>query len=146
MMKPIVMVSDFGIGGQGIPALKGVCKCVDPALQLFDLCHAIPPMDAEAAAEMIAANLSAWPENAVFVSAVDPGYMPGRAVCAYRLAGGQTIVAPVKDAFERIIKAKLDVAQVDDVTADSAAYAATQNAGALHGRDLAYCAAKLACK
>ena len=52
MMKPIVMVSDFGTGAQGVPAMKGVCKAVDPALQLFDLCHDIPPMDVEAGRAM----------------------------------------------------------------------------------------------
>ena len=144
MSKPIVLVSDFCSGDYGIPAMKGVCKAFDPCARVFDLCHDVPPMNVEKAAELIVESLSNWPEDSVFVSAVDPGYTPGRDVYAYKLKCGPVIVAPAKEAFDAVIRSKTDVEYVDVITAHSVKYASGEGPGALHGRDLAYCGAVMA--
>ena len=71
-MKPcIVMQTDFGVGGGG--AMYGVCKTIDPELQIYDLSHVIPKFNVEKASASLRNVMPFWPKGTIFVSVVDPG-------------------------------------------------------------------------
>ena len=49
-MKPaVVMQSDFGIDSGLVACMHGVCKIVDPELEIHDITHTLPAFDIQAA-------------------------------------------------------------------------------------------------
>lgn len=60
-MKPcIVMQTDFGMGGG---AMFGVCKCIDPELQLYDMAHTLPKFNVEKASSSLRNAIIYWPKG-----------------------------------------------------------------------------------
>lgn len=91
-MKPcIVMQTDFGMGGG---AMFGVCKCIDPELQLYDMAHTLPKFNVEKASSSLRNAIIYWPKGTVFVSVVDPGVGTSRRASVAKTKNGYYIVTP----------------------------------------------------
>ncbi len=73
MGNPLILQSDFGLGDGAVNAMYGVANCVDPTIRIFDLTHEIPPFHIWEGSYRLLQTITYWPENAVFVSVVDPG-------------------------------------------------------------------------
>ena len=85
-MKPcIVMQTDFGMGGG---AMFGVCKCIDPELQLYDMAHTLPKFNVEKASSSLRNAIIYWPKGTVFVSVVDPGVGTSRRASVAKTKNG----------------------------------------------------------
>ena len=138
----LVLLSDFG-DGHGSGAMTGVCKRVEPALSIYELTNDVPRFDVAQASRLIAGQLGAWPRGTVFVCAVDPSAGAGQRVLACETADGCIIVGPDNGCFADAA-AHPGICAARDVSALSEEYLRMCGGGASHGRNLAWCAAKIA--
>ena len=93
MPAPICFLSDFGLKDGYVGVVKGVVSSIEPALQVIDLSHAVPPGDVRAGAFILMTSLSYFPEGTVFLAVVDPGVGTERAGVAVK-AGVYHFVGP----------------------------------------------------
>lgn len=76
MFRPadiITLTTDFGLNDAYVGQLKGAALCRNSAVQLIDLCHAIPRQDILSAALSLRTSYSFFPRGTVHLAVVDPG-------------------------------------------------------------------------
>ena len=143
-MKPLVFQSDFGLVDGAVSAMYGVAYCVDPELKIHDLTHDITPYSIWEASYRLIQTISNWPEDTVFVSAVDPGVGTDRRSIVVRTKSGKYIVTPDNGTLTHVLRLDGIVAarQIDEKLNR------LPNSGesyTFHGRDVfAYTGARLA--
>ena len=72
-VRPIVLLTDFGLTDHYVGVMKGVILSLHPQAQIIDLSHEIEPQDI-ASAQILLRNAHAYfPKKSIFVSVVDPG-------------------------------------------------------------------------
>ena len=140
----VVIQTDFGsVSG----VMTGVCKIVDPSLQVFHITGKIPKFDVKAAGEMLVDVLPFWPEGTVFVSVVDPGVGTQRKASAALTQNGYYIVTPDNGCLDVVDKA-FGIKAVREIDQTVNRYTGNQwseKSDIFHGRDVfAYTAARLA--
>ena len=142
-MKPcIVMQTDFGVGGGG--AMYGVCKTIDPELQIYDLSHVIPKFNVEKASASLRNVMPFWPKGTIFVSVVDPGVGTARKSCVAKLSNGSYIVTPDNGTLT-YVKERIGIVAVREIDESVNRLKGSDKANSFHGRDVfAYTAARLA--
>jgi hypothetical protein len=69
----ITLLTDFGSQDYFVGAMKGAILSVNPAAQIVDITHEIPPQDIEAAAFNLLAVYKDFPAGTIHVAVVDPG-------------------------------------------------------------------------
>lgn len=69
----ITLLTDFGTADYFVPAVKGVIYSINPAVQVVDLTHEIPPQDIQAGAFTLGACYSYYPQGTIHLAVVDPG-------------------------------------------------------------------------
>src|SRR5207253_10250876 len=90
--RPIIaLVTDFGSPDYFAAAMKGVILSINPAAQIVDITHEIPPQDIHAAAFNLLATHKDFPANAIHVAVVDPGVGSSRRAVLIE-CGGQFFV------------------------------------------------------
>lgn len=141
-MKPcIVMQSDFGTGGG---AMFGVCKCIDPELQLYNSSYKIPRFDVERASLALRNALPFWPKGTIFVSVVDPGVGTARRASVAKTSNGYYIVTPDNGSLTDVLD-KFGIDEIREIDETVNRLKGSEKTNIFHGRDLfAYCAGKLA--
>jgi S-adenosylmethionine hydrolase len=92
-MSLITLTTDFGVGDSYVAQMKGVILTINPAVQIVDITHAIPPQDVARAATVIAEIAGAFPAGTIHVAVIDPGVGSDRALLAAE-AAGQRFLAP----------------------------------------------------
>ena len=144
-MKPvIVMQSDFGTDSGLVSCMHGICKIVDPQLQIFDITHVLPAFDIEAASFCLQYTVPCWPEGTVFVSVVDPGVGTDRRASVAKLKNGSYVVTPDNGALTYLHQ-MIGVEEIREIDETVNRYPKTMEISVFHGRDLfSYCAARLA--
>lgn len=144
-MKPaIVMQSDFGIDSGLVACMHGVCKIVDPELEIHDITHTLPAFDIDAASHCLQYTVPCWPSGTVFVSVVDPGVGTGRRACVAKLKNGSYVVTPDNGSLTHL-NSMIGVESIREIDEERNRYPETRDIHVFHGRDLfAYCGAKLA--
>lgn len=144
-MKPaIVMQSDFGIDSGLVASMHGVCKKIDPTLDVSDVTHVIKPYDIVAASKCLYTCMTCWPKGTIFVSVVDPGVGTARKACIAKTKNGYYISTPDNGTLTMVADAYgLDA--VREIDESKHRYMDTEFISVFHGRDLfSHCAAKLA--
>jgi hypothetical protein len=91
--RPIVFVSDFGLGNEWVGICHSVLADVSPRSPIVDLTHLIRPLDVQSGALLLADTLPYIAENAVVLGVVDPTVGKDREV-AVRTASGRDLVGP----------------------------------------------------
>ena len=144
-MKPaVVMQSDFGIDSGLVACMHGICKIVDPELEIHDITHTIPAFDIKAASHCLQYTVPCWPSGTVFVSVIDPGVGTGRKACVARLKNGSYIVTPDNGSLA-YLKVMTGIDQIRVIDEERHRYPETKDIHVFHGRDIfSYCAAELA--
>ena len=137
-MRPLVLLTDFGLADHYAGVLHAVIEREAPGAVRIDLTHEIPPGDVWAACFTLRAAWPHLPEDAVVLAVVDPGVGTARrAVAAH--AGGRWLVAP-----DNGLAAAAGPAD-RLVVLDAAAMGIPAPSATFHGRDLfAPAAARLA--
>jgi len=72
-MKPVVLITDFGLRDGFVGALKGVMLSINPNLQIVDLSHEVSPFEILEGALLLKAHYRYFPKGSIFVGVVDPG-------------------------------------------------------------------------
>lgn len=144
-MKPcIVMQSDFGMDSGLVASMHGVCKRVDPTLDVSDLSHLIPPFDIVSASGILQYTLPCWPEGTIFVSVVDPGVGTSRRACVAKTKNGYYIVTPDNGTLTYVDEF-YGIEAIREIDEKTNYFHGMEYVNVFHGRDMfAYCAARLA--
>jgi len=142
MRKPcIAMQTDFGVSSG---AMFGVCKSVDPELEIYDIAHNIPKFNIERASSHLRGILPFWPQGTVFVSVVDPGVGTSRKASVAKTMNGYYIVTPDNGSLTGVLS-EFGISEIREIDETVNRLKGTEKTSIFHGRDLfAYCAARLA--
>ena len=144
MKRAVVLQTDFGEGSVSVSTMKGVCRIVDPTLEVFDSTHSVRPFDVLKASDALFYVIPFWPAGTVFVSVVDPGVGTSRKSCVALLENGSYVVTPDNGTLT-YIKDRLGIKQVRQIDETANRYPTTRDVHIFHGRDVyAYTAARLA--
>jgi hypothetical protein len=88
----ITLLTDFGTSDYFLGAMRGVILSINPAVNIVDISHEIPPQDIEAAAFNLLCCYKNFPAGTVHVAIVDPGVGSNRkpivVACAQQLFVG----------------------------------------------------------
>lgn len=140
----IVLQTDFGLNWGAVASMYGVCKQVDPKLEIFDLSHTIDEFNTLAASSCLQYTIKYWPKGTVFVSVVDPGVGTDRRACVAKTSNGYYIVTPDNGTLTHI-KAMYGIDEVREIDESINRYPGSEGVNVFHGRDIfAYCGARLA--
>lgn len=144
MKRPVVLQTDFGEGSVSVSTMKGVCRIVDPTLEVFDSTHSVKQFDVLCASDALYYVIPFWPAGTVFVSVVDPGVGTSRKSCVALLENGSYLVTPDNGTLT-YIKERIGIKQVREIDETTNRYPTTREVHIFHGRDVyAYTAARLA--
>jgi hypothetical protein len=104
-MKPnglVTLLSDFGHCDSYVGVMKGVMLGINPALNLVDLTHAIPPQDRLTASFQLLSAVPYCPSGTVHLAVVDPGVGTERRAIALQLEFGW-LVGPDNGLFSGLL-------------------------------------------
>jgi len=144
MRKPlIVLQTDFSNTWSAVATMKGVIKCVDPELEIFDLTHDIKKFDPFEASLSLATTEPYWPKGTIFVSVVDPTVGSKRKASAALLNDGNIVISPDNGSFTHL-KKTVGIREIREIYKEIR-FPAKEEVSVFHGRDIfAYAAALLA--
>ena len=91
--RPIVFVSDFGLGNEWVGICHSVMSRISPRSPIVDLSHLIRPLEIVSGALLLADSMPYIAEDAVVLAVVDPNVGKDREV-AIRTASGRDLVGP----------------------------------------------------
>ena len=143
-MKPLVIMSDFGLADGAVSAMYGVAYSVSEQLNISSLTHEIPQYNAGEASYRLIQTVGYWPKGTVFVSVVDPGVGSTRRSIGVETRDGQYIITPDNGTLTHIKRISGIVAareideRINRLPGSGESYT-------FHGRDIyAYTGARLA--
>jgi S-adenosylmethionine hydrolase len=91
--RPIVFVSDFGLGNEWVGICHSVLAGISPSSPIVDLTHLIRPLEVQSGALMLADSMPYIADDAVVLGVVDPNVGKDREV-AIATASGRHLVGP----------------------------------------------------
>jgi S-adenosylmethionine hydrolase len=91
--RPIVFLSDFGLGNEWVGICHSVLAGISPQSPIVDLTHLIRPLEIQAGALLLADSMPYIAEDAVVLGVVDPNVGKDREV-AIQTASGRSLVGP----------------------------------------------------
>ena len=97
----ITLLTDFGTEDYFVGAMKGVILSANPAAQIVDVTHNIPPRDIHAGAFNLLAVYKDFPRGTIHVAVVDPGVGSNRRPILIE-CGDQFFVGPDNGLFSWI--------------------------------------------
>ena len=94
MPDPIItLTTDFGEGSPYVAEMKGVILSIQPAAQIIDITHAVPPQDIFQGALVLEQTTPRFPPDSIHVAVVDPGVGTERKI-VYACIDRRHYVAP----------------------------------------------------
>ena len=134
----ITLTTDFGDADYYVPAMKGVILSINPAAEIVDLTHHIPPHDIYAAAFTLKCCYSDFPRDTIHLVVVDPGVGSNRRPIMV-MTDNYKFVGPDNGVFSYIYQAE-PVNRIVGFTTEH--YFRQPVSNTFHGRDVfAPCAA-----
>jgi S-adenosyl-L-methionine hydrolase (adenosine-forming) len=91
--RPIVFLSDFGLGNEWVGICHSVMSGIAPQCPIVDLSHLIRPLEVTSGALLLADSVPYIPENAVCLAVVDPNVGRDREI-AIETTSGRAFVGP----------------------------------------------------
>jgi S-adenosyl-L-methionine hydrolase (adenosine-forming) len=91
--RPIVFLSDFGLGNEWVGICHSVMTRISPASPLVDLSHLIRPLEIGSGALLLADSMPYIADDAVVLAVVDPNVGKDREV-AIETGSGRHLVGP----------------------------------------------------
>jgi len=143
-MKPLVIMSDFGLADGAVSAMYGVAYSVSERLNISSLTHEIPQYNAWEASYRLIQTVGYWPKGTVFVSVVDPGVGSTRRSIGVETRAGQYIITPDNGTLTHIkrISGIVGAREIDERVNR---LPGSGDSYTFHGRDIyAYTGARLA--
>lgn len=81
----ITLLSDFGLSDAYVSVMKGAIAQINPAVQVIDITHQIPPQNVGAGRFVLMTAIAYFPPRTVHVAVVDPGVGSQRRAVAIAL-------------------------------------------------------------
>lgn len=100
----IVTFTDFGLAGPCLGQMKAALLSIAPQARLLDLMADAPIANPRAAAYLLAAYLSDFPRDTVFVCVVDPGVGTNQRCPVVMRANDQWFVGPENGLLEIVAR------------------------------------------
>src|SRR4029450_9737164 len=91
--RPIVFLSDFGLGNEWVGICHAVMSDISPASPIVDLSHLVRPLDVASGALLLADSFAYLAEDAVILAVVDPTVGKDREIVV-RTGSGRDLVGP----------------------------------------------------
>ena len=143
-MKPLVIMSDFGLADGAVSAMYGVAYSVCEQLNISSLTHEIPQYNAWEASYRLIQTVGYWPKGTVFVSVVDPGVGSTRRSIAVETLAGQYIITPDNGTLTHV-KRISGIVAAREIDERVNRLPGSGDSYTFHGRDIyAYTGARLA--
>jgi len=117
MARPIVFVSDFGLGNEWVGLCHAVMSGISPESPIIDLSHLIRPLEVASGALLLADSMPYIPESAVVLAVVEPNVGKDREV-AIETASGRILVGPDNGLLSLAWKAAGGVTAAVEITSD----------------------------
>jgi S-adenosylmethionine hydrolase len=128
----ITLTTDFGVSSPYVAAMKGVMLAINPALQIVDITHAIPPQQIALGALALADTALLFPAGTIHIAVVDPGVGSSRAIIYAEIAD-QRFVCPDNGLLSRLADRQTPT-KIIHITAEQ--YFRQHVAPTFHGRDI----------
>ena len=125
-----VLFTDFGLAGPYIGQLKAALFKAAPTVPVMDLFSDAPAHNPYASAYLLAAYYLAMPDNAVYVTVVDPGVGGDRKALVVKV-GGRYFVGPDNGLFELILRRTNETVECWEII-----WRPEHLSSSFHGRDL----------
>ena len=143
-MKPLVLMSDFGLADGAVSAMFGVAYSVSETLNISNLTHEIPQYNVWEASYRLIQTIGYWPKGTVFVSVVDPGVGSTRRSVAIETTAGQYVISPDNGTLTHV-KRICGIASAREIDERINRLPGSGESYTFHGRDIyAYTGARLA--
>ncbi len=143
-MKPLVIMSDFGLADGAVSAMYGVAYSVCETLNISNLTHEIPQYNVWEASYRLIQTVGYWPKGTVFVSVVDPGVGSTRRSVGVETVDGQFIITPDNGTLTHI-KHICGIVSAREIDERINRLPNSGESHTFHGRDIyAYSGARLA--
>ncbi len=143
-LKPLVLLTDFGVKDGAVAAMKGVAHSVSASLNVVDLTHEIPAFNLLEGAYRLRQAAPYWDAGTVFVVVVDPGVGTARKSLAARDAAGRVYVCP-DNGLLTFIAADLGLVEIRELDEIAQRLPGSSESYTFLGRDLyAFVGARLA--
>jgi S-adenosylmethionine hydrolase len=113
--RPIVFVSDFGLGNEWVGICHSVLAGISPQSPIVDLTHLIRPLEVQSGALLLADSMPYIAEDAVVLGVVDPNVGKDREV-AVGTASGRDLVGPDNGLLSLAWEAAGGAATVAEIT------------------------------
>ncbi len=126
----IVLFSDFGVAGPYVGQMKAVLARLAPAVPVIDLFSDAPRCNPKTAAFLLAAYVTEFPPDTVFLAVVDPGVGDKRRRACIVRADGRWYVGPDNGLFNVVAMRAHSLKWWDVV------WRPAQISNSFHGRDL----------
>lgn len=134
----ITMTTDFGDADYFVPAMKGAIYSINPAADIVDITHSIPPHDIYSAAFTVMCCYADFPKNTIHLVVVDPGVGSARRPIMVMI-DDYTFIGPDNGVFSYIYQ-RAHVNRIVHLTTEH--YFRHPVSDTFHGRDIfAPCAA-----
>jgi len=117
--RPIVFLSDFGLGNEWVGICHAVLSGIAPASPIVDLSHLVRPLEVGTGALLLADSMPYVPADAVVLAVVDPNVGKDREV-AVRTGSGRDLVGPDNGLLSLGWEAAGGVAEAVEITASLA--------------------------
>jgi S-adenosylmethionine hydrolase len=103
-LRPIALLTDFGISDPYLPQLKGAIMTINPNVNLVDLTHDVTPFQPREASFILNLAAQEFPSNTIFVVVVDPGVGSSRLPILLKTEAGKFYFGPNNGIFTRLIQ------------------------------------------
>ncbi|WP_319777737.1 SAM-dependent chlorinase/fluorinase [Maridesulfovibrio sp.] len=132
MSRTIALLTDFGLNDPYVGQMKGVLATHAPESRIIDVSHGVEPFCVSQGAFFLAAAMTHFPGDTVFITVIDPGVGSGRRIIAAEF-GKQVVLAPDNGVLE-LAEDRFSGTMI--VTDLSEAAAKIHSSATFHGRDI----------
>lgn len=92
-LRPICLLTDYGLHDHYVGAMKGVIETISPGAKVIDISHEVKPQMIDQGAYLLWAAFPFLPEGSVVVAVVDPGVGSGRRILCIEMEN-RILLAP----------------------------------------------------
>ena len=128
----ITLTTDFGIADPFVGIMKGVIAGIDPAAQVVDISHGVPPQDLVAGALILQHSVPYFPQGTIHVAVVDPGVGSNRRALLIQ-CDGTYFIGPDNGVLSLALEGK-DPTRI--IQLSNPTYHLQPTSATFHGRDI----------
>jgi S-adenosylmethionine hydrolase len=133
-VRPIVFLTDYGLGDEFVGVCRGVIERVAPGARVIDLTHQIERQAVLHGAVVLARAARFMPSDAVYLAVVDPGVGTERRPIAVETVSGAVLVGPDNGLLSMAWEALAGVAHAAEISSDEIVLHPVSRT--FHGRDV----------